>query len=173
VKSLACLLALAACAEEPAHDRQPVVVIYHDGAARPEYLAGASAWEPLGFEFVLGSDVPMGERLAPECGRQWFQEGCHDCQITLSFIIDPLLYERSGYDAAAVRDSRAAYFDEMLLTSDTPAASSYLKVAVAHEVGHLILDTAEHTEGGIMGGAVAAMRDVDYALACRAIGVCL
>lgn len=48
-----------------------------------------------------------------------------------------------------------------------------LSVATAHEVGHVILFTKEHTTTGIMGGKTDHMSADDRALACRQIGICL
>lgn len=169
------LATLAACADPP-HADNPVVVLVHDGEPRPEYLDGARAWEPLGYRFHLASDeevVLSGGQLAPECGRQWYDRGCRDCQLTIGIVVDPLLLERLGSDAAADREARAVLLDDRLLESDTEAASRYLQIAVAHEVGHIVLDTPLHTDGGIMGGASAEMREVDYQLACDTINTCV
>lgn len=45
-----------------------------------------------------------------------------------------------------------------------------LAVTVAHEVGHVVLDTGEHTSCGIMGGRDVLACDEDLELACRTAG---
>lgn len=176
-RSTLLLLALAstltACLDDEA-PRAPSVRLFHDGAERAEYLRGARGWEPLGFEFAIGDPI-VTEPEHPECSRKWYERvqrlGSEDCQISITIVVDPLLIERTGFDAAAGRDSRVVYLDDLILESHTPAALHYLTVAVAHEVGHIVLDTPLHTDGGIMGGATATMRDVDYELACSSIGL--
>lgn len=172
---LSVLLLSGACAGTTYPDN-PIVVLRYDGELRIEYLDGACAWEPLGFRVYLADEpeaADAGGQIAPECGPRWYQHGSRDCQITIDIVVDPLLLERSGTDAAAFSATRVVLLDDRLLEADTGPASRYLRTAVAHEVGHVVLDTGRHTQGGIMGGATSVMRDVDYELACETIGTCL
>jgi len=123
----------------------------------PAYVDGADAWEALGFTLV--------EEPLVECNRGWYASDPRqvDCTITIGVVVDPGLIERLGSDAAANRAFRTVYIDD-----DNHAVVR----ALAHEAGHILLDTPRHTHGGVMGGASTELRDVDYALACEAIGVC-
>lgn len=119
----------------------------------PVSLIGAPAptphgWEPLGFSF---GDPGLGE-----CGRGWYEFDQTDCQITIGVVRAP-----SANRAQADRFHRIVTIDPSVID---------LEIPIAHEVGHILLDTAEHTQGGIMGGATAEMGAVDFELACRSIG---
>ena len=113
---------------------------------------------PLG----LYVDPKPGER----CARNWHNTGPIDCAITIDVGRDPLLVEKFGTQALSNRGERTVLIDARLTDRDR------LRVAAAHEIGHIILDTPRHTQGGIMGGSAWVMRPVDFALACETIGVC-
>lgn len=123
-----------------------------------EYQDGALVWSALGFS--------VGNSSLPECERHWYETGNTECAITIRVTRDPLLREREGTDALSSREDRTIAIDSELTNQYN------LIVAVAHEVGHIVLDTAEHTSGGVMGGASARLERVDYDLACRSIHVC-
>lgn len=156
----AVVLAVAYSCREPAPIAElPSVRLVAD-PVRDEHLTGARAWEPLGFV------VSLEESGLRECQRRWYasdREDAFDCQITIGIVIESGLIERTGSDAAASREMRAVYLDDDV---------RWLGGAVAHEVGHILLDTPLHTRGGVMGGASGELRDVDYELACETIGVC-
>ncbi len=129
---------------------QPMIDAYGDGA---------SAWIPLGFDVVERSNLP-------ECERRWYETGDTDCVITIGIRRDPMLRDREGTNALSNRADRSVTIDASLSGYD-------LIVAVAHEVGHIVLDTPEHTRGGVMGGSSAQLEAVDYELACRTIRICV
>lgn len=164
-------LTLAACAT----DAQPVaphvgLYVVNSDPGRTvaqgsiEHLDGANAWAPLGFE----SAFEHGTYERPECGRHWFEsdEERATCQITIGVVLVPNLIERRGTDALSNREERAIYLDTRL-TGDQ------LRIATAHEVGHVVLDTPEHTRTGIMSGQTWHLSDDDRDLACRTIGTCI
>ena len=125
------------------------------------YVEAARAWSPLGF------DVALDDSGQVECGRHWYRDGETDCQITIGFVSDPQLRARRGTNAMTDRDARTVTIDASL------TSYSALMYAVGHESGHVLLDTSEHTKGGIMGGDSWAMEQVDRDLACRVIGICI
>lgn len=132
-------------------------VVLVDG--QDELADGARAWRELGFRFDGAG--------ARECFRRWYDEPRElECNITIGFVRDPLLRERMGADAMSNRDTRT-------VTVDADVTDSFeLLIAGAHEVGHIVLDTPDHTVGGVMGGADWSLHDVDRELACSTIGVC-
>lgn len=128
--------------------------------ATTEDVAYASTWMPVGFDFS------RDESGLDECAQRWYVDGITDCQITIGLVRVPQLRERTGTNA---RTSRA----DRRIEIDASMTGFALAVAVAHEVGHVVLDTAEHTRGGVMGGADVILSVDDKALACRAIGICV
>ncbi len=127
------------------------------------YVAGVSAWDEIGFE-TIGDEV--GELAPDECERRWYETGNYDCTITIGIKREPHVVERFGTEAYSDRAGRFMVIDERV------TEQLELTIAVAHEAGHILLDTAEHTQGGVMGGASAVVEAVDRELACRSIGVC-
>lgn len=130
-----------------------------DGYVPPINLVGDEVpaphgWEPLGTTF--------GDAGLEECGFTWYKFDETDCQITVGVVRVPMLRERAGTNARTFRDQRRIEID---LRLDGYA----LEVAVAHEVGHVLLDTAEHTPTGIMSGTTTEMSEDDWALARRTI----
>ena len=149
-------LALAGCSvDRPA---APYVRLVADATA--DDVASASTWMPIGFDFSLD------ESGLDECAQRWYVDGVTDCQITIGIVHVPQLRERTGTNARTNRADRRVEIDSSLVGFS-------LAVAVAHEVGHVVLDTAEHTRGGVMGGADVVLSTDDRALACRAIGICV
>ena len=161
------LLLLAAIGCTPARPRpvSPYVhlVMLDQSHALPIYAGAAGrAWGPLGF------DVSFTSSGRVECDRHWYtQTPSPTCQITIGISRDKALRATSGTNALSSRDDRTLAID----TSVTDEME--LAVAIAHEVGHILLDTAEHTLGGIMGGSTDALQAVDKALACRTIHRCI
>jgi hypothetical protein len=133
----------------------PSVRLVAPAGDRPEYHDGCEAWAELGFRF---RDPPR-----VECGRRWYDDAQTDCTITIGIVVQPDLIERTGSDAAAQRDFRTVYLDD---------DNHDVVLSVAHECGHILLDTPRHTQGGVMGGASRDLTGVDYELACETIGVC-
>lgn len=172
--ALLCALALPACVEP--EDRVPeraplpdVHFVSRDGILHQEYVDGAHAWEFLGFDFI-------DERYAgplPECDRFWYVDHVKPCVITITVVVDPYLIEKYGADGAAFRAERQTHLDDSVWQH----GSAYVAMIVAHEVGHVLLDTDVHTAEGLLSGAQENKplwpSPEDSALACQEIGVCL
>lgn len=139
------------------HAELPSVRLVAPQGDRPEYHEGCEAWADLGFRFREPPRV--------ECARRWYDAdpAQADCTITIGVVIEPGLIERTGSDAAADRQARTVLLDDQ---------NHDVVLSLAHECGHILLDTPRHTQGGVMGGASYELRDVDYELACATIGVC-
>lgn len=161
MRRLILLCAWVACARPtPPHVVMPHVRLTGDVSSF--ILDGARGWLPLGFTFSA-EDTGL-----PVCARYWYRDGeVRHCQLEIFILRDPALIERRGTDAMANRDARVITLDARLIDRDA------LRIAVAHEVGHIIIDTPTHTKGGIMGGASRYMSAADRALACTSIGICL
>lgn len=130
---------------------------------RAEHLDGANAWSPLGFEFAF----EYGAYGRTECGRRWYTTDFDpECQITIGVVVTPFLVERRGTDALSNREER-------WLAVDSRLTGEALRIAIAHEVGHIVLDSPEHTASGIMSGQTSRMSDDDRDLACESIGICI
>lgn len=123
-----------------------------------DYDDSCEAWSPLGFRC---------DRVdVPRCDQGWSYGDDPDCLFDVGVKRQPNLVETDGTLAYSNRSGRF-----MVVDSDMGDAY-HLRIAVAHELGHIILDTSQHTQGGIMGGSSDVMLDVDYWLACDEIGVC-
>lgn len=110
----------------------------------------------------LGLSCGFEDSGQVECNRSWRHD--HQiCQLTLGLVFEAGLAQKIGHDAESDRDHRTARFDAMLLT----APVFRFRVAITHELGHLILDTAEHTKTGVMAGIDVMLSDDDKALASR------
>lgn len=156
---LTLVILAAGCAERPA---APAVrpIMLDASPMLDVYVSATEAWSPLGFDVSLNSTLS-------ECGHSWYVFGEVDCEITIGIKRDPLLRERRGTDALTNRSMHIITIDADLVEPNA------LAIAMAHEAGHVLLDTAEHTQGGIMGGASSTMTAVDRELACRAISICI
>lgn len=90
-------------------------------------------------------------------------------------VPDPILVERVPDDAISA-DGTANRADRVIRVKQSLGGLRLL-VILAHEVGHVVLDTANHTFGcGIMGGSDTFPCDEDIVLACTAfptLEVCL
>lgn len=151
------LLVFGCRPERPRPPPAPHVRIVVDG---PELGAYATpAWAPLGFT------VSFEDVFLPECPRFWYAMGQTNCQITVLVIRDQRLLELAHTEGMADRTHRT-------IRIDASVAADRLKIAMAHELGHILLDTPAHTDGGIMGGATWWMKPVDFALACKTIAIC-
>lgn len=127
-------------------------------AIQAPYQRYAMPWEEIGFSVVGSSEL---ER----CPRPWLYGMNPDCQIPIVVTVFPRLLEVEGTLAMTRQTEREIVLDDDLAEINLP-------VAIAHETGHIVLATGEHTHGGIMGGASLYVTEEDRALACRAIGVC-
>lgn len=171
---LIALLSIAACADAPRPDAPLVrlVVVNSDPGRTPaepraEHIDGALAWSPLGFDVELED----GTYPLTECQRRWYASASSDaraCQLTIGVVLVDYLIERRGTSALANRDER-------WIAVDTRLTGYELTIAVAHEIGHVVLDAPneDHTPTGIMSGTTARMSDDDRDLACRNIRICI
>lgn len=152
-------IALVGCAEP---DRTHVHIIVPEGAARDSQLIdGANVWLQLGY---VASWDDSGE---PECETV----GDADCQITVGVKREIGLADNYGIDGATDRKLR-------VITIDAQWSEWNLLAIMAHESGHMLLDTWRHTPPGeraVMAarGAEWYPQPADYTLACETIGVCL
>lgn len=154
---LALLVVLVGCADPSGPPSgPPVAIIPVDTDPLPEYIAGPRAWEEIGF--VVGGPTDLSE-----CPRRWYETGETDCQISIT-VVRGYTRERYGSDAVSDIQTRGIFVDFRYTDPNL------LLVAMAHEAGHILLDTREHTLGGIMGGATATVTPQDRELACSTIG---
>lgn len=156
------LLVAACSSEQRPHAPYVHIVLDRDNDLTPDsaYLNSAEGWCPLGFDF--GTE-PSG---MPTCDRHWYENGATDCEITVYLFRVPQLATNAGTQALTDPDTRTISIDSSL-------DGWKLAVATAHEVGHIVLDTPTHTQGGIMGGDDDRMWDVDKRLACQTIHICI
>lgn len=133
-----------------------------------EFVVAARIWSGLGFD---AGDAPSG---LPECPRDWYlappnQRG--DCEISIVARIEPVLVEKTGSDGFANRVSRDIFVDDSLWIQHGPIYRAHI---MAHEFGHVLLNTSAHTPTGIMSSqATTFLSDDDRDVACQEIGVCL
>lgn len=146
------LLFLLGCDQAPT---LPRVHVISDEDTTAQY---ASAWDAIGFSTST-------EGGSPECSPSWYETGEIDCQISIVYLVENNLRDRAGTDALSDRMMRGVRLDSRL-------QGFALCVAVAHETGHIVLDTPLHTVGGVMGGSDCVLHQVDRELACSTIGAC-
>lgn len=127
-------------------------------------LPGIDVWSPLGFDVEIVPAWPTDG--APECARQWYAAHDTACAITINASIEPNVLGRTGSRAASSRDDR-------WIAIDAAIEPARMTNAVAHELGHILLDADQHTVGGVMGGSSDVMLTVDYELACSSIAICV
>lgn len=156
----ALVMSLLACAQAPS----PVIVVrFADDKAwtpdeRAAAIGGATTWVPIGFSY---SDHDAQQ---PECRLSW-PATSDDCAITVGIVRDPQLRDGYGVDGTADRATNIA-------TVDARWSGFDLTAIVAHEVGHIILNTPEHVADGVMSarGARWNLTDDDRDLACATVG---
>lgn len=136
----------------------PHVHLVVDGAREDAFAT--HAWDPLGFT------VSFEDLRLPECPRFWYAMHEVNCQITVLVLRDERLLELAHTEALSDRAQRS-------IRLDVKVSGDRLKIAMAHELGHILLDTPTHTSGGIMGGSTWWMKPVDYELACASIMICV
>lgn len=101
------------------------------------------AWEPLGIVQVdAGADVRV-----------------------LASFADEIIEDGVSVDGMARRRERT-----IVIRRDLPPFR--FAVIVAHELGHVVLDTAQHGSCGIMGGSDVVPCEDDYRIACEDAGLC-
>lgn len=151
---VALAIVMSACSPAPRPSpRSHVRLIVRGAAQSDDQLAACRVWTDY-----LGCTCGFEDAGLPECARGWRTR--HEiCQLTLGLVYDSTLV----VTAKSNRDQRTAWF-----RGDLPSAPVYTqRLAIEHELGHLILDTAEHTATGVMAGASVALSDDDRDLARR------
>jgi hypothetical protein len=139
------LVLLAACA--PNYPDGPAVRVEPSG-----YEESVDVWNPLGFH--------LGDR-GRECLKRWMDVPDTDCHITIHVYREDGLAE-TGSAGLADRANRRVIIDSRW-------TGRFLVHVGAHEFGHLLLNTGDHTTEGVMSsdGSVS-LSDDDIALACSA-----
>lgn len=156
---LAAAIALAGCPKPvPTRQAHAIRLVIVGDETRPIYVEAARAWRELGL------DVGYEDPGMPECPQRW--PSVARCQITIGIVRAAGVRQEEGSDAAANRRERRIRIDT------TVTDPLKLRARVAHEVGHIVLDTPRHTVGGVMGGADWVLHDVDRQLACETIKIC-
>lgn len=163
---LALALLFAGCAGDglPVYDAPTVALYLGDQVDAGAALHGARVWEDLGFAVDVAGDV------APrQCPRQWETIADTDCEISI-------VIELATADELDGRLGRALPAFRQVWILDTVTDPATVARIVGHEVGHVVLDTADHLEAGA--GVMAWTRPTDAItagdreLACDSLGFC-
>lgn len=157
----ALVMSLFACVPS---ERQPTIVVLFADAdawtpdATSAAIGGAATWSQLGFGY---SDH---ETPQPECSLSW-PSTSDGCAITVGVVRDPNLRSQYGVDGTADRAIN-------VVTVDARHAGFNLTALVAHEIGHIILNTRHHVTDGVMSARSYRwnLTDDDRALACATVG---
>jgi len=155
------LVALGACAESRPDAPAVRLVMADDSPPLVAYVSAARAWSPLGFVFSFDASG------LPPCAPRWRETGEAECELTINIVRPPGLMETHGTSALADHRTQTIAIDRR---KTHPLLLAY---ATAHEVGHLILGTGEHTRRGLMSGWNLSLSEEDRELACRQIAICL
>lgn len=157
---------LASCATRP-HGPTAVLRFATPGMWSPSDVEavrrGASVWVRLGFRSFV-EHVPH----LPECPNDWHRRGITECAITVGVVRDPHLLEHEGVDGMASRERH-----EIIVDSRWDGWN--LTALVAHELGHILLNTPRHLDPGDEGvmakaGAEWQPSQADERLACETVG---
>lgn len=139
---------------------QPYVTFAPKDGPLPEYDDAIDIWSSLGFRAA----PPEG---TPPCEHNWYDIDQTECTIRVSLERGDLSY--FGIWGFTIRE-------EGLVMIHSKLVGDELTFAVAHELGHVLLDSGEHLMGderGIMSGVTTLrLSDDDRALACRVRGFC-
>jgi len=123
--------------------------------------AGALVWQDVGFKTQL-----EGTTSLPRCPNNWYQQSPQvtQCMIEIGVIRERGLMLNYQDMGQADRDRDTIRVDSSLINFD-------LIHVIAHEVGHIILNTPKHTTKGVMlsGGWEWALSVEDKALACETV----
>lgn len=143
------LLALSACAIEPATPVSMTVRGFEP--VDEEWIwRGAREWEQVGFE-ILPADA--------------------DTAASIHVTIDAGAV--SGSIGSADRNYDHVLIDVVEIYGRDDWEPQWLLMTTAgHEVGHILLDTPEHVQHGVMAGTAPFLSDEDVALACRVAARC-
>jgi hypothetical protein len=148
-------LLVASCAVDQPDVTVAIVPLTDRAAAiAPDAEVAASAWAPAGIGIVRD---PADADVVVYLDR-----------------FDSLPLERDP-DAWGIADRNTNTIGIWVrLDPDDPLYALEFCVAVAHEVGHVVLDTPEHARpdsGGIMSGEDCRVSAADLELACRTVGI--
>lgn len=155
MRSLIVLLLVAGCVEQTPRAHVWLDIEVDDGN-QPFYLTAARAWEALGFTVDTQTD------------------GSPPCAASRGAGCEVQIYLARPDDLIATRGvSALSLIDEHQVAIDASVVGGQLRIAVAHEVGHVLLFTREHAQGlAIMAGTWSEVTDGDRELACRVASIC-
>lgn len=153
---LAVVALVAGCNATP----PPVVVTFDTPFALDVADLAVDAWRELGFQITVGDPG-----AAPACAQRWF---AHDdvCEIRVRVrAVGPEQLAADGV-GRAVRG-----LGEVWILDGTARPD----LVLAHELGHILLDTGEHVSRGLMSANTANITPnltaEDRALACRVAAI--
>lgn len=128
---------------------------------RHDVLAGGIEWQRLGFKVQL-----EGTTTLPRCPNLWYKQTPQltSCAIEIGVVRERGLMLNYQAMGQADRVTDTIRVDSSLINFD-------LMHVIAHEVGHILMNTGEHTLDGVMvsGGWKWWLSDADKALACKTI----
>ncbi len=158
------LVLLLACRTAP-QGPYAVVRLYDPSAWTQQDLkdveAGVVTWQGMGF-------IPRleNEPKAPLCPNDWYKRRPQvtNCMIRVGIVRQQGLMASDGAMGNADRVTDTIRVDASLKRFD-------LIHVVAHELGHVLMNTIEHTSKGVMlsGGWEWVLSAQDKALACKTI----
>lgn len=164
---------------EPADSPSVQLVMWPGQAEDSLLLDGSRAWHELGFEVTwahVEGDHYVNRVREVECPQHWYTLGLgrDDCQITIGVRTVDLQSMGFKSSTAGVADRPGRV---IMLDTEHTREDFYRVAVMAHEAGHILLDTGHLPEGqeGIMSGGYLTWEptQADYDLACRSIGICL
>jgi hypothetical protein len=164
MRALALALLLVACAAARPVGPTAVVrlVAPQEWSAddRARIADGLSAWRELGFDTLVEAATDL-----PRCPNNWMFTRRVDCHIAIGLRRELQMDARYGVRALTDRATDSVSLDSRIHGDE-------LAHVIAHELGHVLLNTGKHTTHGVMvtGGWMWALSAKDRALACEAIG---
>ncbi len=150
----------------------PYVQVVADPEFSDRAVIAADGWNKLGFV------VDTATSGLEECSEDW-TSNWGDCQITLTFVNVPGLFQMPATDGHLIghadRATRVINFDgDYLVNPDK------LLHVLRHESGHLLLncDHLDPRKSGVMDWGllntwIIEPTQDDYDLACKKIGICI
>lgn len=151
------VVAAPACGDNTWPALPRVVLTFDDWG--PEIAEDAEVWEQIGFDVV--TDDP-GQQ--PVCAQRWYDYEWDGCEIRVRIKAASQLD-----DGAVGRALRGLGEIWILDTTQRPG------LVLAHELGHIVLNTGEHVDEGLMSATTVSitfeLTDEDLALACKAAGI--
>jgi hypothetical protein len=164
MKLLVFIASLVGCASQP---KGPTAILrFYDPAAwsakdKRDVEAGVIAWQSVGF--VGGIELKTN---LPRCPNDWYKRSPQvtECVIEIGVIRERGLMVNHQVMGQADRVTDTIHVDSLLFNFD-------LIHVIAHEVGHILMNTSKHTAKGVMlsGGWEWWLSVEDKALACETI----